>query len=161
MTSGVSLNAHPLKTIWECVSCQCSPILGRNLLCMKIPKLRSLVLLITVVSRRGWARGIGWIILARKDRCTWNETCPRPLRLPQISHGVARDRNNASAVWDCLWGLKFIEGIIKVHFLPHREQITPSLQTGSINAVLRNKCFILKNRLKHTITVSAKCGKFH
>ena len=86
---------------------------------------------------------------------------PVSLRLPHTSQRPVRGRTRDIAVWHPGWSLKFIERIIKVQFLSHRDQTKPPLQTGSITAVLGNNWVILKNRLKHAITLSVEGRGFH
>lgn len=160
MLSGAWLNVRPLKTMRQCVSFQCSLIFERTLFCMKTTRLRPLVLLTRDLNEDKHGALVEWY-RHRKIGVLGEKPVPVSLRLPRISQSPVRGWTRDFAVWHRGCSLKFIERIIKVQFLSHRDQTVPPLQTESINAVLGNNWFILKIPLKHAITLSAEGTVFH
>jgi hypothetical protein len=76
------------------------PYLGSSVAFWKVPRLFQFVLLVRAICISRWVSSISVMILTGKNKVLGEKPIPVPLCPPQISHGVAWDRNRFSAVTD-------------------------------------------------------------
>jgi hypothetical protein len=156
MVSGMWLKVHPLKTMWNCVSFQCS-LIFEHCFAWRLAGFARLSFWQGIemkINTGHWLNDTGTEKSVYSDRNL--SQCHFACHIGPV-RGWTRD----FAEWRRSWSLKFIERIIKVQFLSQRDQTTLSLYAGSINAVLGNNWFIQKNPWEHAITLSAECTVFH
>ena len=89
--------------MWKHSYVQCSRTLLRTLLCLKVPRLRPLVLLVKAVFWRRGVRSTSGMIVTEQHP-TGQKPILVPLCPPKLPLGLTRDRNQACAMTDQPWG---------------------------------------------------------